>query len=636
MIRFPPAYRLLIAGLRRSIVVCLIVWGSGMSIAALAEVPKAWPADFAQAAVRPFFSQHCFDCHSGPDAEGGIDLEAFTSAEDISADRDRWRRIERMIATGQMPPEDMPRPNADRAAEIAAWIAEQVEQLDCSGPVDPGRTTIRRLNRRQYVNTVRDLLGVEVDGDALPPDDVGYGFDSIADVLSLPPMLMDKYVALAEDVARRIDVPPLPEENPVAYAQAELRTLMGRAYRRPVRDDEFARLWKLVESAYQEGETPETCRRLAVEALLVSPHFLFRIERDPPELPDGAVRPLDDFELAVRLSYFLTVSMPDERLAAKASAGELQRVDVLEAEAKRLLDSPRSREFVADFTEQWLQLRNLDDLEPDPKLFPVFDTKLRRSLREEAIRLVTAFIEEDRPIVEMLDCDFTFVDRRLAAHYGLEGTFDDSFRRVSLKGTHRGGLITLGAVLAVTGNPTRTSPVKRGKWIMENILGTSPPDPPPNVPMLPDDGGGPVTGSLRQRMEKHRSDPTCAVCHKQMDPLGFALENFDAIGRWRTSDGGQPIDAADVLPDGRSFDGPDAFRRMLRETAQREFVECVVRKLMIYALGRGLEESDACTVRAIVDELIETDGSLRDAISAIVRSDTFRKVRVSHGSEDET
>ncbi len=372
MIRFPPAYRLLIAGLRRSIVGCLIVWGSGMPMAASAEVPKAWPADFAQAAVRPFFSQHCFDCHSGPDAEGGIDLEAFTSAEDISADRDRWRRIERMIATGQMPPEDMPRPNADRAAEIAAWIAEQVEQLDCSGPVDPGRTTIRRLNRRQYVNTVRDLLGVEVDGDALPPDDVGYGFDSIADVLSLPPMLMDKYVALAEDVARRIDVPPLPEENPVAYAQAELRTLMGRAYRRPVRDDEFARLWKLVESAYQEGETPETCRRLAVEALLVSPHFLFRIERDPPELPDGAVRPLDDFELAVRLSYFLTVSMPDERLAAKASAGELQRVDVLEAEAKRLLDSPRSREFVADFTEQWLQLRNLDDLEPDPKLFPVF------------------------------------------------------------------------------------------------------------------------------------------------------------------------------------------------------------------------------------------------------------------------
>lgn len=619
--------------------VAILVVAAGISFligqtATASDQPlQPWPDDFFDTRLRPFLDQHCDDCHSGPLSEAGIDFEAYTSPDTVTENRDTWQRVHRMVATGQMPPDGAAQPEDEQRKAVADWIADQLAQLDCDGPVDPGRTTIRRLNRLHYANSVRDLFQVNFDATGiLPPDDVGYGFDSIADVLSLPPLLMDKYMAAAEEIAWRVSVPELSDDDFLADAQNHLRTLMSRAYRRPVTDTEFGRLWRLVETARAEGASPEECYRLAVQAMLVSPHFLFRIERDPADAAPGEVRPLDDFELAVRLSYFLWGTTPDEQLFEAARTGRLHAE--LAAHAERLLADPRSGVFVADFTEQWLQLRNLRTFTPDAEQFPGFDDRLRDSMHEEAVRLVEAYLREDRPAVELLDADFTFVDRRLAKHYGLPGEFDDTFRRVSLAERHRGGVITLGGVLAVTSNPTRTSPVKRGKWIMENILGTSPPEPPPNVPMLPDDNGGPLTGTLRQRMEQHRADPNCAVCHKQMDPLGFALENFDPVGRWRTTDAGLPINATDQLPDGRRFSGPDEFRRMLKETAQREFVTCLIEKLMVYALGRGMEESDRCTLVQMTDELLETNGSLRDAVLAVVASEQFRKVRVAAGARE--
>ncbi|GAB4138927.1 MAG: hypothetical protein Kow0040_26630 [Thermogutta sp.] len=581
--------------------------------------------------VQPFFERHCYDCHSGDSAEAGVDLAAVTSQDDIVREPRRWRRVQTMIATGGMPPPDMPRPDPDERSRVARWLEETINAAICSGPQQPPRVTARRLNRLQYVNSVRDLLGVELKVDRLPPDDVGYGFDSVGDVLSLPPLLFEKFLGAAEEAAAACSVPDGIQSGAISQEAltAILSEFMTRAFRRPPRPDETARLSRLLQRLQEEGATPEDAYRSGIVAVLSSPHFLFRLEPDPPDVPPDTVRPLNDFELATRLSYFLWNSTPDAELLELARQNKL-RADLREQVDRMLADS-KSRSFAHDFAEQWLQLRNLDQFQPDSNRFPGVDDSLKAAMRTEAVLLFETVLRDQLPAIRLLDADFTFVNRRLAEHYGLPGDFDETFQRVSLKNSHRGGVMTLAGVLAVTSVPTRTSPVKRGKWIMETILGTPPADPPPGVPLLPDDTEPNVTGTLRERTERHRKDPNCAVCHQVMDPLGFALEHFDAVGRWRDQDGGLPIDASGELPDGRSFRDADDLKQLLAQTSNAEFIGCLTEKLMIYALGRGMTDSDHCWVRQFVASCNTETASIREIILAIVESDAFQKT-VTAGS----
>lgn len=581
------------------------------------------PAEFPEL-IQPFFERHCYDCHSGESAEAGYDLAAATSQDDIVREPRRWRRVQAMIASSGMPPPDMPRPDPEERGRVARWLAETIDAAICSGPQRPARVTARRLNRLQYVNSVRDLIGVNLPVDRLPPDDVGYGFDSVGDVLSMPPLLFEKFLDAAEQAAEASRVPEVLKSGTWDHPAMSdiLADLMARAFRRPVRPEELSRLNLLLKQLQEEGATPETAYRTAVVAILSSPHFLFRLEPDPEGMAADTVRPLNDYELATRLSYFLWNSIPDGELCELAKQNKLG--ENLRRQVDRMIADLKAQSFAHDFAEQWLQLRNLEHFQPDPTRFPGVDDSLKAAMRTEALLLFEAVFREGLPAVRLLDADFTFVNRRLAEHYALPGEFDETFRRVSLKDSHRGGVITLAGVLAVTSVPTRTSPVKRGKWIMETILGTPPADPPPGVPLLPDDTEPNVSGTLRERTERHRQDPNCAVCHQVMDPLGFALEHFDAVGRWRQLDDGSPIDASGELPDGRSFQDADDLKRMLARTSGAEFLSCLTEKLMIYALGRALTDADHCWIRQFVASSNPEEVTIPDVILAIVESDAFR------------
>jgi hypothetical protein len=544
----------------------------------------------------------------------------------------------------------------------------------------------RRLSRFEYSATLRDLLAISFNPSAdFPVDDSGYGFDNIADVLTLSPALMEKYLAAAEKVARAAIVPPTPPApsvqryaaadfhlkvdfegdydflialrdpsapvhffidsvpvettgpefrihfgrgnprlwidapqlrhveirgpyNPVApppsvsyarvfrcrhlpghhtlaCARSNLSDLARRAYRRPITPDELDGLMHFVERA----DSVDRGMELALEAILVSPKFLFRIE--------PADRPLDDLEFASRLSYFLWSSMPDDELFALADSHRLRDPEILHAQVHRMLLDPKSRALADNFAGQWLQTRNLDSLQPDPAEFPEFTPDLRRDMQTETRLFVQSLIRGDRPISDFLAANYTFLNQRLALFYGIPSVDGPQFRRVDLPAdSHRSGIFTQAAVLTVTSYPARTSPVLRGKWILENLLDSPPPPPPPNVPKLDETSLG-ATATVRQRLEQHRASPACSGCHSRMDPLGFNLENYDAIGRWRTNDGDLPIDAGD---------GPNALRKHLLADQDR-FARCLASKLATYALGRKTSIASATgneTFSQLVEQVI--------------------------------
>jgi len=627
---------------------CAGVW----AVVFAAEPPAAVPQSF-DATVLPFVKRYCLKCHSGDDAERGVQLDKYRTAAAVSEDRATWRKVLSMLHARKMPPKDSRRPKDEEYDAVSAWLEAALGPAGRTGPPDPGRVTIRRLNRAEYTNTIRDLLGIEFNAAAdFPSDDVGYGFDNIGDVLTLPPLLMEKYLAAAEQIAAKAIVANKPGDRPADYpeshrriflltppgksspdasAEQMLRRLATRAYRRPISDQELARLLKLVAAARAQGDGFEASLQLALQAILVSPHFLFRVELDAEANGVGPIRALNEYELASRLSYFLWSSMPDDELFDLAAGGKLR--DNLDRQVRRMLGDPKSKALIENFAGQWLQLRNLELAAPDKSQFPAFDDDLRRAMRTESEMFFETIVREDRSVLELLDADFTFVNARLARHYGLEGVEGDQFRRVSLSAggsqvavQARGGVLTQAAMLTVTSNPTRTSPVKRGKWVLENILGTPPPAPPPNVPMLRDDAKAMAAGTLRQRMEQHRKDPNCAVCHKEMDALGFALENFDAVGAWRTKDGAFPIDATAQLPDGRSFNGPRELKSVLRGSKE-QFARCLAEKLLTYAIGRGVEPYDRPAVDGIVNAAKSGDYKFSTLVLGIVHSDPFQKRR---------
>jgi hypothetical protein len=416
-----------------------------------------------------------------------------------------------------------------------------------------------------------------------------------------------------------------------ACAKKILSNLAHRAYRRPVTEGETAQLLALYNEGAGNGGF-ESGVKLALQKILVSPEFLFRSEIDPPGAAPGTVYKISDIELASRLSFFLWSSIPDDQLLAVAESGRLSDPSVLQVQVKRMLADPRSQALVKNFAGQWLYLRNIARISPDTSTFPNFDENLRQALAKETELLIESQLREDHPVTDLLTTDYTFLNERLAEHYGIKGIYGNEFRRVKLEDPNRYGLLGQASILAVTSYPNRTAPTIRGKWVLEQLLGTPPPPPPPNVPSLKDDATTQKL-TMRQRMEQHRANATCAACHRLMDPLGFALENFDGLGSWRvsTAPGSGPIDASGTTPDGTAFSGPAGLRDVLMKK-QDMFVQTFTERLMTYALGRGVEEYDYAALRKIRREAAADNQKWSSIILGIVKSTPFRMRRASDGS----
>lgn len=505
--------------------------------------------------------------------------------------------------------------------------AELCEGVDPS----PGYVTIHRLNRTEFNNTVRDLLGDTSDlADGFPADnESANGFINDADVLTVGTLAVGRYEAaarkLAETAVARTEFRTQylgcdPATGSVTDCATDFVERFGRkAWRRPLDDTEVAKLVRIVELG-ADGADYDAGVALGMRAILLSPNFMFRAEEHGP-----GVRPLDGYELASRLSYFLWATMPDDELFDLAESGELTRDAVLRAQVERMIDDPRFDGFLDEFAARWLKVTQLPDAAPSAELFPEFDEDLRAAMAEETRLFIRHVIDNDLPLSTLMRADFTYLNERLARHYGIEGVVGDEMRLVRLTDGQRGGLLTQGSILTVTSHPNRTSLVRRGEYVLERLLCVPPPPPPANVEALPEDpmGEGGEVLTLRERVEAHRANPECATCHALMDPIGFALENFDATGAWREFDEGQPIDAFGEFPDGTGFNGAAELGEVLAH--DERFATCVGEKLAAYALGRSLRPQDYCLVDAIVARLGE-EASLRDIIVEIATDDLFRTV----------
>jgi hypothetical protein len=481
------------------------------------------------------------------------------------------------------------------------------------GKIDPGRVVAHRLNRVEYDNTVRDLFfGLDVHpAAAFPVDNYAEGFDNNAEELRMSNLLLEKYMDAAAQVvnaafasapvrARLVPCDPV-KDGEAACAKRAVGAFAERAFRRPIPDAELAPYLKLVDLARAQGDAFDVGIRVALRALLVSPNFLFRLEPDPPR---GMVRALDGFEVASRLSYFLWSSLPDDELFGRARAGALASPDELVRQVRRMLADKKADALVDNLAGQWLYTRQLPELTPDPVRFPpaAFDDNLREAMRAEMHLFAREVFLGQEGAAALLRSSFTFANRRLAQHYGLPeaASLGAPLQKVALTSDRRGGLLTQGGWLTVTSHPDMTSPVKRGKWILGELLCEEPPPPPPGVDNLEKT---PQTGSLRQRFEQHRQAPACKSCHSLIDPMGFALEHYDAIGRWRDSDGAFPIDATGTLAGTDvAFDGARALASALEKDPR--FARCVLRKLLTYALGRGVVASDGPAFDSLLDGFV--------------------------------
>jgi len=736
---------------------------------AAAEPTTGNPVDY-QSEILPILSKFCGDCHSGDVPDAGIAFETLDVSRSATTDRNIWKRVFAQLDNRAMPPPDAAEPNEVQRRLVLDWIQQQALKIPCENLRFAGRPTLRRLNRDEYNRTIRDLMGIDFrPADEFPSDDVGYGFDNIGDVMSLPPVLMERYLDAADEIVRRaivvaeqdfapvqslpgkvlassdgdaggeLEIPvtadyfvrvqaygdqagpeavkmellvgkksikkfsveakkeqpetyeskvrlvrgkrqisvqflndyyqpehtdpklrgdrnlhvlsiqlvgpigTLPTELPESHrllivhqpkpkadmetrlvaVRDNLKQFLPRAFRRATTKSEIEQYTQIARLVLEDASSFERAMQVAIQAALVSPHFLFRLERDPE---DGSPeqRELSDYELATRLSYFLWSSKPDDELFTLASRKRLKSHEVLQQQIRRMLKDDRSDALVVNFANQWLQLRRLTTLSVDSQRFTDFNAQLRAAMQKETELLFATILSENRTLFDLLNADYTHVNEQLAKLYGIPDVQGNEFQRVSLSNPNRRGLLGHASILTVTSNPTRTSPVKRGKWILENLLAAPPPPAPPNVPDLESSNqGGETPVSLRAQMELHRSKPGCAGCHQLMDPLGFGLENFDGIGRWREQDAEAVIDASGELPDGREFTGPVELRSILMER-KAEFRRCLASKLLTYALGRGLEYFDECALDVICTNTEARGDSLRILIEEIVTSHPFR------------
>jgi hypothetical protein len=586
--------------------------------------------------VRTFVRQHCLDCHSSADAQADINLERFDTEEQLRADSKTWERVFDQVRRHHMPPPGSDAPSPEARERFLTWLGPAIRNQNCDGPPAVLPVLVRRLTRSEYQNSLVDLLGITTDyRERFPADGAGgEGFDTNAETLFIPPVLMERYLAVAREAVgealesqqpdRVITVRPNRETPARTAARETIGRFAQRAYRRPVEVEELDRLMLLYDRSATRGDGFVDSLQLPLIAVLCSPNFLFRIENAEKDKQDAY--DVSPHELAVRLSYFLWAGPPDDELFRLAETKQLHDPKVLEAQVRRMLADARARRFAKSFTEQWLKLRDLGEtVKPDAQAFPEFTPELTADARQEAILLVEHVFRENRPLSELLDADYTFLNDRLAHHYGIDGVAGPAFRRVDLKDRRRGGVITMAGPLALTSYPLRTSPVLRGVWVLDQILGTPSPPPPADVPELEE--GPDLAGlSLREKLSKHRESATCAACHQRIDPLGFALESYDAIGRYRETVGGKPIDVSGELPDGTQFDGASGLKDVLRQQSD-DFLRSFSTRLLAYALGRGIENEDFCLVDSIVKRLRESDLKAHTLVVEIVTSPAFLKRR---------
>lgn len=634
---------------RQHLAIWLALTGCCVANAAIAQLPDR--PEFAKH-IQPMIETLCFDCHGYGSEEGGLRLDAHESVELLVADRHLWGKVWENILSENMPPGDMTQPTNDERNTLSRWIAQTVFQLDPNKP-DPGRVTIRRLNRVEYRYSLLDLLDINFPvKEHFPVDDTGYGFDTIGDVLTVPPSLMDKYFLAAAEICEDL----LAEANKPSNRRAEsyrsvfgnqspvegideqleqarkiLRRIATRAYRNPVDDDTVEKLISLAQPDFEAGTASFeelVCRGL--EAILVSPRFIYRAEFQPRPDDPQSVHPLDDYALASRLSYFLWSSLPDQELIDLAASGRLRAE--LHGQVKRMLQDPKSTRLVNNFVGQWLQTRDVQGIHRSrPYDGPV--RHLRGDMRDETLEFFAYIMREDRDVIELISADYSFLTEDLAKYYGVPDVSGSEPQYVKLPADSvRGGILTHASVLLVTSNPDRTSPVKRGLFLLDNVLGAPTPPAPPEVPALEDSKHSPQEKvTLRVQLERHRADPSCATCHDRMDPLGLGLENFDAIGRWREQDNDMPIDASGQLASGESFLGVRDMRTILA-SKRRLFYRCLTRKLLTYALGRGIEYTDTPAVEGIVNKMLKVDsmgnqGSFSTMLIGIIESPQFLQRR---------
>ena len=597
----------------------------------------------AQPDPSPLLREFCFDCHGEGSKKGGIALDQL--GKEKPADRKAWHAVWSNLDAQLMPPAGKPQPTPQQRALLQDWVQRGALGLDPSQP-DPGRVTVRRLNREEYRNTVRDLTGVEFAvQEHFPPDDTGYGFDTIGDVLNLSPIHLEKYLEAAQSIVDRAFTPENavrraifpegpPPGNPAAlreYLRGTIRSFADRAFRRPVDEPTLEKLCVLAEA---EGSFANGVKR-AMVALLASPRFLFRAEIQPEPNNPGRVVLLDEYALASRLSYFLWNSTPDQELLSLAGKGEL-RARLL-PQIERMLGDGRSARFVRHFVGQWLQSRDVETVPIQPRVVlglkkqddgdKLFSSKLRAAMREETERLFDHVLRKKLPAEELLTANYGFLNQTLAAFYGIQGVKGADFQRVEFpEGFTRRGVLGQGTFLVVTSNPTRTSPVKRGQFVLENLLGAPAPPPPPNIPPLAaTEKAGKKT--MRELMELHRSDALCASCHARMDPIGLALEHFNAIGQYLYPEEGAPIDTAGQLVTGEPFHNLGELIQLLGTRRKHDFYRCLSEKLLTYAIGRGLEPSDIPNVSKIINSVEAQGGSLHALLVAVIESAPFQKRR---------
>jgi hypothetical protein len=751
-------------------------------------------------ATAALIQKYCLDCHDSGQRKGDLSLEGITAANP-AADPKLWEKVVQKLHHRQMPPLGEPRPDDAAYARVVAQLTTALDRAADATP-NPGRTdTFRRLNRTEYQNAIRDLLGVTIDAASLlPNEEPAHGFDNVT-VGNLSPTLLDRYVSAAQKIARlaigaprktplgdtfrikpdvtqedhveglplgtrggglfpytfpqdgeyeiqirlardrneqveglkrphevevlidrervalatvnppgsdknaeivdahlkfRVPVKAGPHEVGVTFlknpspvletertpfiarynmhrhprtapalyqvsitgpydakgpgdsssrqkifaplaalavkpadeirrAEIVLSQLLRRAYRRPVTAEDLRKPMQFFREGTAEGGGFDAGIENAVSAILVSPQFLFRVEADPAGLAPGTAYRVSDLELASRLSFFLWSSIPDDALIDAAVRGDLRQPKLLEQQVRRMLADELSRSLVTNFASQWLHLRHLESVTPDLRRFPNFDDNLRQAFRQETELFFESVLREDRPVTDLLSADYTFVNERLAKHYGIPHIYGSHFRRVSFaqdQGRQRGGLLRHGSILTVTSYATRTSPVIRGHWILANLVGAPPPPPPPNVPAL-DDNTVSASLPIRERLAAHRANPSCASCHNVMDPVGFALENYDAVGRWRIEEERKPIDATGGLPDGSTVEGVAALERGLLQRPEL-FAGTLSEKLLTFALGRGVETHDAPAIRQIVRRAQAEDFRFSSLILGLVNSTPFQ------------
>ena len=603
-------------------------------------LPALSLADDFTTNAQPLLQKYCYDCHSANKQKGGIEVDQLKTTLDAFQYHRFLENIAHQVEAGTMPPKDdvdadeIPS-DADRAKLLKEIKSLQGKLSKGDFPRNPGRPMIRRLNRNEYNYTVRDLFGINFfPGREFPSDGAGgEGFDNVGDSLFLPPVLMEKYLAASKKIiaeiyakpdllARVLITKPTDKITPKDAAKATIRYNASLAFRRMATDEDISSMVALADKNLDAGQPFEQAVKGPLQSLLLHPSFLFRSEADQPGNREWRI---SDYELATRLSYFLWSSAPDRQLLKLASENKLSDKAVLAQQVDRLLNDPRSETLSRHFAGQWLGFDEVrETADPDTKRFPTFTPTLRNAMYRESVDYFSNLIRENRPVTELLDSKYTFVNEELAKHYGIPDVTGPQMRKVALTDRNRGGVIGQASILVTTSVPLRTSPVKRGRWILDSLLGTPPPPPPPDAGVLPGDDKSPAGLTFRQQLEQHRKKPNCAGCHAKIDPLGFGLENFDAIGRWRSTDAnGKPVDSKATLPGDLTFSTPAELKGILLQ-ADELFLRNISRKLLAYSLGRSLEYYDEPVISDLVKQLRANNMQIRPLIHAITVSHPFQ------------